>query len=339
MGRRQLDWETTAVLCEELGALAGIGLPWHETIVEACRKLPPRIREGAREAAGPVRQGSDLRAVGIDVDALPRPLVAAIDVSIESGEPALALRQLVPLLFRAAEWTRLLRQAWVYPVVTLVMAFLLWLGLLAWLVPVTADAWGRDGNRPSSKTWLVFLSEHVEQVALAGIGLGSVLGGVLLWRRFGRARRLSLPRTAGRLSSIALFLDLLAVLLESRVPLERSLVLAGALCDDESIMGDAGSLSESVGQQSDGFSRSLSVLPARLGWLLAAADDPGRLANELKMLAREYSMRADASLERVRVWLPIGVLVGIGGSSVLVVVWTVLVPYIRILREAIEWTR
>lgn len=338
MGRRQLDWETTAVLCEELGALAGIGLPWHETIVEACRKLPSRIREGASEVGRPVRRGSDLRAVGIDVDALPRPLVAAIDVSIESGKPGLVLRQLAPLLFRAAEWRRWLWQAWIYPVVTLVMAFLLWLGLLTWLVPLTANAWGRDGNRPSSETWLVFLSEHVEQVALAGIGLGSVMGGVLLWRLFGRARRLPLPRTPRRLGSIALFLDLLAALLESRVPLERSLVLAGALGDDESIMGDAERLSESVLRQTDHSPVSLSVLPARLGWLLAAADDPCRLANELKMLAREYSMRADASLERVRVWLPIGVLVGIGGSSVLVVVWTVLVPYIRILREAIEWT-
>ncbi|HHM13040.1 MAG TPA: hypothetical protein ENJ16_05765 [Planctomycetaceae bacterium] len=342
---RKFDWEEAALFCEELATLAKMGMPWHEGVAEACADLVPRIDQHSHGVKRSLLGSDDFRGVGIDVDQLPRPLRAAIDVSVEVGEAETILSRLTPLLLRAGQWRRLVRRAWIYPLVTLLLAIFVWFGGLAWIVPRRLGATEHRATPQGLARVLVWLSEHLAWTG-AGLLLGASVVGVAVWS-LRRDRWIALPRRAGELGAVAFFLDVLAVFVSRRLPLPRALTWSASLVDDPRIdrdvkrmckgLGDAVAMEEPKEVALGKSHRRRGVgLPARLVWLVRSAESAEWLAEELERLAGEYHERAEVALERATVWTPIAITGFVGGTGVLLAVLSVWVPYLDSLREALS---
>ncbi len=335
--QQQLDWEDAAVLCEELAALSQLGLPWDSSVTESCRTLPGRMRLHADEIGRPIEQGPDLRGAGVDVDRLPRILVAAIDIGVQTGRPGEVLAQLAPLLLRSARWRRTLKLVWIYPTIIVVMGIGLAIAMMKWYVPITREAWQEDLSDSPHWQRLVYLSEHVDMWGPVVIGVVVVLLGGMLWRIYRAPSRMSLPRWVRRSYLTSFFLSVLRMLVQHRVPLDRAIVLAGDLTNDEAIRRDAKVLA-ARDRLSGSADRSveLECLPHRVGWLLSGASAPERLANQLELLAGEYESRGDLMMVRLRTWLPIASVCIVGGGTVLLLGTTTLFPYYQMLLKVME---
>src|SRR5262249_18051045 len=115
------------------------------------------------------------------------------------------------------------------------------------------------------------------------------------------------------------FAELLGLLIEHYVPYPEALVLASEATGDRAVVRLGRALAAAVGR---GAPRAASLdadraLPPLLRWLLATGRSQAALAGSLHGLAEIYRKQADYQAEKIRVFLPIVLLLLIGLSATL----------------------
>jgi type II secretory pathway component PulF len=269
-----------------------------------------------------------------------------VEAGLRTGRLPAALEALAGSIRRVAETRRGVAAAAFYPLLVLVLAWGFFAFFAVKIAPGLLLGFDRiDAAGSRLVGWLAHCGRWAVYWGPA-VPLIIALLACLWWYRSSRAM-VAQPAWACRLlgwlpwmgrtlrwSRTATFSEVLALLVENRVPLDEALVLAGEASGDPRMSRAAAKLAEAVGRGEVPNRRGLdsAAFPPLLSWLMAAGHRQGAMLRALKHAAETYHRRARHQAELARVFLPVVLTVAIGGSVTLLYALTLFVPYTSMLR-------
>jgi type II secretory pathway component PulF len=256
------------------------------------------------------------------------------------------LEGLAGLGSRLAESRRLVATAMVYPLFVLLLAWGLFALFTTYLAPQLVHAFqGQETPSHAALATLARWGKHMDvwgpAVPLVVIGLAlawwltSVRAGLLEsgWTRFllgwvpWTGRMLRHLRTAA-------FADVLALLVENRVPLVEAMPLAAEASGDRRLSRAAEKVASRL-ESGAPLNRDVAAgtaMPPLLLWLMVTGQSQAALVPALRHAATTYRNRARHQAELTRVFLPVLLTVLIGGGATLAYALVVLGPWTMLLR-------
>jgi general secretion pathway protein F len=338
--------EQLEALNAEIAALVRAGVPLDRGLLRAGEEVGGglgRINQalGRRLARGEGLEEA-LRAEG---DAIPPLYGAVVEAGARSGRLAIALEGLSGYLRSYAEARAAIGVALWYPVLVMSLAYLLFLGLVIVVIPRFIAAFESLGVVVAAPLrWL----EWFGGLAAYWWPVGPVLLGVLLygWWRSGSAANFQhpswsplrvVPWLGGLLADYesAGFADMLALLLEHRVPYPQAITLAADATGDPSMARGARTVAAEVERGRSPAEAVRDVPPGTfrplLRWALTAGPETGVLVDALRNLGPMYRKRAAFRAEKLQLFLPTLLMLALGGTATLVYGLALFVPLSSLL--------
>jgi len=290
-------------------------------------------------------QGESLpEALAAERERLPRIYRAVVEAGLRAGRLATALEGLTGFLRAYLDSRQAIGLALCYPLMVLVLAYGLFVLLVVQVVPRFLATF--ETFRIPIPAALLGLGRLNETIVYWGALLPVLLvAGIAFWGWSGTSagfrpgRAWALVRVfpwMGRLLrhyEAANFADLLGLLVEHGVPYPEALGLAAEASGDRSLIRLGRELAAAV-ERGDppavatGADGALSPL---LRWLLATGPQQVALAGSLRGLAAIYRKQAEHQAEKIRVFLPIVLLVVIGLSATLLFGLCLFLPFTSLL--------
>jgi len=299
-----------------IAEVVSAGMPLEGALAAVAEELPwGRLRSSLEAIVHKLESGADLERALASTGA-PRYLSALVRAGTRSGRTGEILENFVAGSQAVSELRQMLWMALAYPLVLVFVLTGLWLLLVSWIIPEFAAVFdGFDCRLPVMTTALVgvsqFLATHGARVFSAVVAAILVLC-LFLRMALGPAgtRRLvcCVPVVGPLLRWLAMarFSTVLSVLLESRVPLDEALVLAGEASGDAEIRANCQSMQTSVraGQTLESAAHQVGRFPK--SFLRALAWEPRRegFAEVLHSMAEMYAGRARALVAILIALLP-----------------------------------
>lgn len=239
-----------------IAEIVSAGLPLEGALAAVAEELPwGRMRTALRRIVRKLESGADLESV-LASSGAPRYLPVLVRAGKRSGRTGEILENFIAGSRAVSDLRQTLWMALAYPLVLLFMLGALGLFLIYWIVPQFAAMFDGFGvNLPWITTAVVvvsqFLADHGARVlgALAAAILVLCLVLRLALGPVGSRRLLCCLPAIGpllRWLAMARFSTLLSLLVESRVPLEEALILAGEASGDAEIRADCQALQTTV---------------------------------------------------------------------------------------------
>jgi len=233
-------------LSSHIAGLTRAGLPLAQGLVALGEELPRgRLRQSMNELARTLESGVPLdQAVKHHYDRIPPNLRGLLVAGMRSGGPGELLGRFAQYAGIRAELKRRLWVSLAYPVLTVVLAITLYVVVSLFFVGQFEVIY-RDFNMPVPRLTMVVMSvSHL--VRTIWLPVAFVGGGLLFtWlsarvflspsQRRSLANRIPLLGTVWRSTSLAEFCHLLALLLESQLPMPEALRLTGEGVQDAEI--------------------------------------------------------------------------------------------------------
>jgi type IV pilus assembly protein PilC len=223
------------------------------------------------------------------------------------------------------------KSAMTYPVVVLIMAILMTIGMLLFIVPTFAGLFtSLGGSLPAPTQILVSLSDFLK-VAIVPIVVLSIVGAVV-WSRIKHTERvreivdplkLKVPIFGQLFRKIALarFCRNLGTMLSSGVPILQSLDIVADTSGNVVVAHAVRDVQESV-RNGESLTEPLSkhdIFPPMVTQMLAVGEDTGALDNMLHKISDFYDQEVEATTEQLTALiepLMIAFLGGIVGSMI-----------------------
>jgi general secretion pathway protein F len=346
-GPGRLSLDQLIALNDEIAALARSGLPLERGLIEVGGDVRGRLGQIASSLGRRMSQGESLsdalRSEGDDIPPLYR---AVVDAGLRAGRLPAALEGLATYARSYAESRRVLGLALWYPLLVLSLAFILFLFLVTRVVPGFLAAF--QSLRLPVHTSLAVLARLGETAHYWWPTFPVVL--VLIWAWWvmsGRSASLRPGRTGSPMRwfpwmrsmlanfEAANFADLLALLLEHRVPFPEALVLSAEASGDPAVIRAGRALAAEVehGASPGDAVQGRVPFPPLLRWLLATGTRQGDLVGALRQMAGVYRRRAFHQAEKAKILLPTVMLFAIGATATLVYGLTLFLPFTTLLRE------
>ena len=331
-------------LNDEMAALVRAGIPLESGLAELGHELPGQHGRAAAALSERLARGAPLDAALLESrDEFPQLYVSVVTAGLRSGRLAAALEGLAAAARRVAELRQVTATAIIYPLIIFLLAWGLFVGFVAFFAPHVLPGFRDFGA--SSAGLIAWLAEFGQSAGWwAPIGPAVVLLVIALWWwRSRRALLLDNPRWLGwvpgsrrlvDLSRSATFADVLALLVDQRVPLADGLRLAAAACGDRGMRADAEALAQAI-QRGAGPAEYLAHtqrFPPLVAWFLAAGQDARLLVSALRHAATSYHERARQRAEVVQTFVPIFLTLLVGGTSVLLYALLVFAPWTNLLK-------
>jgi type II secretory pathway component PulF len=305
--RRPLSHDEVARLSGQLAGLSAAGLPLGPGLRATAGEMPlGRLRSTLLALAGRLDAGATVEeAVAAQGAALPGHLRGLIEVGSRTGRMSQVLGRFVGFLGMGREIRRTLTISFAYPIISLLLSGAIFSLVCVFLVG-SFEAIFKDFGVPLP-AFTVFLLQVARvfqhgwrplvegAIGLAGLWL---LGRLVLSAPVRRSLASGVPvfGTVWRNTSLAEFCHLLALLVESEVPLARSLELAGEgvgdatlrrVCDAMTAEVEAGlPLSQAIARQ--------PLFPRGLARVLHWAEGHQTLPESLRMAGEMFGARARA---------------------------------------------
>jgi general secretion pathway protein F len=129
------------------------------------------------------------------------------------------------------------------------------------------------------------------------------------------------------------FAQLLSILVEHGVPYHQAVLLASESAGDSTLIRAGREVAAAI-ERGDlkGAESGVRGIPPLLRWILIAGRGESRLAVSLRQIATIYRKRSVHQAEKLRVFLPTTLLIGIGVTATLVYALTFFVPLTELLR-------
>lgn len=347
---KPLDLQDLALLNQEIAALVRAGVP-----LESGLAMAGQSGSGAQEVlmlrlAQQLREGRSfseaLHSVGGD---LPKLYRAVVEAGARTGRLPEALESLATFAQQTLQLRRRIDLSLLYPALVLLMAGVLFAGLVAFWVPRLSDAF--FWLQIPATTWvrrLEWSQQHFWWWAWIIPAFVTVLGS---WWWFSTRGRYGLKGTTESstwsafrvlpgINSIvgnfrrANFCDLLAMLLDHQVPLPEASLLAAEAAGDRPLQRVAARIASGV-RSGHSLADCLSVgreLPPFVSWMLICGERQGTLVVTLRQVAEVLRQRAASQSDWLRIMLPTMLVVFIGGTAVLAYSLAVFVPMSQLLR-------
>ncbi|MDA0659384.1 MAG: type II secretion system F family protein [Planctomycetota bacterium] len=347
-GRNSVSLDELLALHEEIAALTRSGVPLQTGLFTVSTDLPGRMRRLTQQVAELLEQGRSLPEALDQVADLP-PFYRAVVVSgIRTGRLAAVLEGLTTHLRRLVEFRRLIATSSVYPLAVFALTCIVASLMLPRLYTLLAS-FERNTRLVESNLRTMEVFEMIGKWAawawLLPLMLIALAAGA--WNVSSRAMTTQ-PKTQGRLvawlpwfgvaqrsGQWAMFCDLLALLLEHRVPWSESLRLAA----------DAvGSWAPGIAlhQLADRAHQGISVTDGKLPFagtpplmeLILSQKLPGTdTVATLRTIAVDLHRQAAFNRDQVRQWLPLLMTLLIASSAVTLYALMVMVPWLWQLQQ------
>jgi type II secretory pathway component PulF len=333
-------------LNEEIAALVRAGVPLEQGLADLGADMPGRLGQAAAALAKRTARGESLQqALANQAAALSPAYQAVVQAGLRAGRLPAALEAVAASARRTAETQHTAIVAVSYPVFIFALA---WMGLAIFsraLAPSLASSF-HALNVPGQGLFFT----------LAWLGRGAWFWGpvvpiilavlvMLWWSACTRATALHnhrADRLLGwlpgmgrvlRFSRSAAFLEILALLVENRTPLDEALTLAASATGDPQTLRDARQLSETLRRGQTQPLPGDSEFPPLMNWLVLAAGRGGALLPALQHSAATYHRRARDQFDLVRVLLPAFLTVVVAGSITAAYALVLFLPYTMMLHS------
>jgi general secretion pathway protein F len=333
-------------LTDEMAALVRAGVPLEDGLARAARDLTRRPGKIADAISRRLQKGESLlHVLETSPETFPPAYCAVVEAGLQTGRLPAALEGLATSSRRVGELRRLTRAAIVYPLFVAFAAYaLLAYGLVAFQ-PQIERTYEVMEHPPSDFNLMLSNLGRTAFTWLPWIPVVALVMIAFWWYRSSRATahdpgllRFSPASRMLHYSRIATFADMLALLLENGAPMGRSVVLAADACGDRRLQQGsrqlAGELERGIklsSSQLESNAAAISGFPPLLHWLLTSGGNQQALADSLRNTAEAYRRRAIRLDDWLRLYLPIGLTIGIGGTAVVVYALCTLGPWYQML--------
>jgi general secretion pathway protein F len=340
-----ISLDQLVALNEEIASLVRAGVPLDQGLSLLGADMPGRLGQFATQLSAEIARGEPLDKILADSSShLPRIYRAVVEAGIAAGRLPAALESLAGSLRRLAETRRSVALTFIYPLVLLCFAWGLFAFSAAHLAPAVANAFYY--HRVAGGGLVRFIA-HIGESARFWGPLGPAIFIVLAiawWFVSGGARVVEGGRATvsfgwvpwmgsmQRLSRIAVFVELLKLLVEKRMPLDQAVELAAEAAGDDALIAAARQWAEDIRFGRLELADDLPGLPPLLRWLIAGGQRNEALLPALRHAADDYQRRAQDHAEIGRVLLPVFVTCCISGLIVVTYTMLLLGPYFYLLR-------
>ncbi len=333
-------------LNDEIAALVRAGIPLDRGLRTLGEDLPGQLGRFSTQLSEQIARGESLVDALADSNShLPRIYRATVEAGVASGRLPAALESLASSLRRLAETRSSVVLTLTYPVLLFVVAWGLFALSASYVAPAIHASFQEQklpGGQAfaslarigaSAKYWGPIVPLVVLIVALQGWLTARSTSAVHGYRSglvFGWipwvGRMLVLSRTA-------VFVEILKLLVENRVPLDSAATLAAESTGDARLIAAAAQWAAAIRRGDPGIVAELSALPPLLRWLIAGFQRNEALLPALQHAADDYQRRAQHQAEKARVMLPVFVTCTISATIVVAYTLVLLAPYFSFLRS------
>jgi general secretion pathway protein F len=344
-----LALEQLVALNDEIAALVRTGLPLERGLRNVGSDVPGRLGGTLTSLAERMSRGASLpEALEAEGDRLPPIYRAIVEAGLRAGRLSAALESLAAFVRAYLDSRRTIGLALSYPLLVLALAYALFMMLLTLVVPRFLGAFATFRIPvPAALKGLGWLGDNLVYwwpwlplllVVMLVFWVWSGQSASFAPRRAWSVLRM-FPWMGGVLRhyEAANFADLLGLLIEHDVPYPSALTLASQATGDVAVirLGSALAATVAAGNAPATVLRNQRALPPLLCWLLAAGREQGDLAGSLHVLAAIYRKRADYEAEKIRVFLPMIMLLGIGLTATLIFGLSLFVPMTTLLKDLV----
>ncbi|MFC1596817.1 type II secretion system F family protein [Planctomycetota bacterium] len=334
-------------LNDEIAALVRAKVPLEGTLSQLGEDLPGRLGRITHMLAERMHRGESLSDIlEKEPQHFPPVYRAVVLAGVRAGRLPAALESVSSSARRLAETRRMTAAGFLYPLLVLILAWGLFAMFVTWISPILLD-FAIELDAPG-RVCLGYLAGMGESAAFWGPGVpvAVVLLAAIWWLRSGRATVLQ-PRASvvmlgwlpwlGRMLRwyrIATFAEVLTLLIENRVPLPQSVVLAAEATGDPGMIRAALDIAEALRRGEPlrlggPFHRGF---PPLLEWLMVTGQSHGALLPALRHASEIYQRRARNQADVARIFLPVLLTVVIGGSVTLAYALLLFGPWTLVLR-------
>ena len=333
-------------LNDEIAALVRAGVPLEQGLGHLGGDMPGRLGKIATMFAQRMQRGESLAQILAEQsEHIPPVYRAVVEAGLKTGHLSAALESVAGSARRLADIRRVVAAGFLYPLLVVLVAWGLFVLFTVVIAPAVLDAYvgfAMPGRGP-----LILLAEWGKSAVYWGpvVPVAVVLLAGWWWVRSGRASFLQ-PQSSGLLLAwlpwlgrmlrsfrTATFTEVLALLVENRVPLPEGIMLAAEASGDRKMWQTARQIADrlSRGQTLPSGEGRGGGFPPLLTWLIQSNQHRAALLPALEHAAKIYRQRALRQAEFARVFLPILLSVAIGGSVTLFYALLVFVPWLSLL--------
>jgi general secretion pathway protein F len=330
-------------LSDEIAALARAGVPLDRGLRELSRDLPGRLGKLAGQMGERLEKGQPLEQVVAELGtALPPAYRTVLAAGLRAGRLPAALEGVSHAARRISQLRRSIGLSVVYPLIVLLLAWVLFIYMLVKVTPVTLHV--MRGVELPTAPW--------EEITLAASRSAMWWGPVVpvvvglwlawVWHRSGRVARgvelhpllglgaiptLVRMQRAGRMATLA---DLLSLLVSHGVPLPEAVELASAAVGSPAIARGGNELADGL-RRGEKFERFPSGFPPLLAWTLVSGADQARLPHVLSRTAETYRDEVARRGQWLQLYVPLMMIVGVCGVVAATYALVTLLPWILIM--------
>jgi general secretion pathway protein F len=330
-----------AALNEEISALVRAGVPLDRGLLRAGTDLQGKLKRITQSLGQRLSQGQSLpQALEAEHESIPPLYRAVVEAGARSGRLAVALEGLARYVRGYSEARAAIGVALWYPILVLSLAYGLFLALLVVIIPRFVAAFESLGLRVIGPLrWLETAGElspywwPVWPVLLLILGIAWWRSGIAATFQTSSWSVLKIfPWMRSMLSDYeaAGFAELMALLVEHGVAYPAAVKLAADSTGNAAMSREAAELAAAVeqGEPAATAVRHLApvVFPPLLRWGLAAGKEQAPLAESMRTLAPMYRKRGAYQAEKLQIFLPTMLMLGIGGTATLFYGLTLFIP-------------
>jgi general secretion pathway protein F len=350
--RREASGHTISIdhfvaLNDELAAIVRAGLPMERSLRQVGRDIPGTLGKTIQSLATRLSHGETLpQALAAERHRFPGAYGAVVEAGLKAGRLCAALEGLAGFARSYAELRRSIGQALMYPLIVLVLAYVLFVYFVLQVVPKILKTYSLfpfatdpiiqvlDQCRASLAYW-----GPIVPVVLALFGIWWIQSGRvrMLEPSWGRRVLSWLPWVRGILANArsACFAELLALLVENDVPLHEAIELAAEATGDEATVDEARRVAVSITRGDSPFAEANggSAFPPMLRWYMHTGLQQGHLASCLRHAASTYRELSLHGTAIVKLLLPVALLLSLGGTAVFVYCISVFVPFTSLMLD------
>lgn len=345
-------------LNDEIATLVRAGVPLELGLRQLSGSVSGSLGRVSQQIAQHLDSGQPLtKSLSETLPDLPRVYVAVVDAGLRSGNLPRALELMSKFVQQGLELRQRIEFAFMYPLTVFLLAYALFLVLVIDAAPRWAAVWGEFASTSDPSVRLLgWLSR--EYLYWAWIPPAVVVLVIIWWFTAGRRSFLSdrqvtfvsgvmhvlaPPRSviSRRIMGVLVdslrvvhfwrwsnFCELLATLLEHQVPLVEAMNLAADATGEADIHELMSGVSAELqaGKSMSEAMRTHSRIPPYLRSVLGSAQQSLVLQNALRHCAEIYRSRASFRADMIKMWLPLLLVVVLGGGAVLVYALTMSLP-------------
>jgi general secretion pathway protein F len=335
-------------LNEEMAALVRSGASLEQGLVQLGSDFPGQLGGLAERLGQRLQSGESLMRI-LEEDATTFPPIwrGMVAAGIRSGRLAVVLESLAATGRRISEMRRTIGAALIYPIVVVVLAYLVFVFLVTYLSPVLVGAF-HDLTTTSDPivSWLAWLGVNAAWwVFWPPAALGSLLAVEWLQTSGFQASDGPLSRMASwcwpsirrsrREARLGTFTEILSLLIREQTPLPEAIILAANASGDDRLRESATKLAERLasGQTLSASDVRALDMPPLLGFMLSSGANRAALGNALAETAARYRERSTVTAARIAMFFPILLTVLVGGAVTLTLGLTTVWPIWRLMLE------